>query len=75
MPSSSSNELSKGGLLPRLQQHFPKFDETHATLLPEKLPRSSDQDAIAQQRKAQSPNDWLESESVAEAARASFAAM
>jgi len=64
-----------GGCCPGCNSTFPNLMKHMRRCCPEKLQRSPDQEAIAQQRKAQSPNDWLEGDGVAEAARASFAAM
>lgn len=65
----------KGGLCPGCNSNFPNLMKHMRRCCPEHLQRSDDQEARADHRKAQSPDDWLESEEVAEAARKSFAAV
>eukprot|EP00928_Gymnodinium_smaydae_P030365 TRINITY_DN22611_c0_g1_i1.p1 TRINITY_DN22611_c0_g1~~TRINITY_DN22611_c0_g1_i1.p1 ORF type:complete len:497 (+),score=104.64 TRINITY_DN22611_c0_g1_i1:72-1493(+) len=66
---------AKGGLCPGCNSNFPNLMKHMRRCCPERLPRSEDAGAVADQRKAQSPDDWLDSEDVAEAAIASFAAI
>jgi len=65
----------KGGMCPGCNSTFPNLFKHMRRCCPEKLEKSTDQAAVVEHRKGQSPDDWLEAAEVAEAARTSFAAM
>lgn len=68
-------KIDKSGKCSGCSGTFPNLQKHMRRCVPEQLRRSDDSEANADLRKKVSPDDWLESEDVAAAARASFAAV